>query len=166
MKKEIVILITEDDIGHATLIMKNLKRAGFVNRFLHFKDGQEILDFLFRRGKGPHRVPATAYLLLLDIRMPKVDGIEILRQIKQDAELCKIPVIILTTTDDPREVERCHRLGCSHYITKPVDYDKFVDAISKLGLFLMVVEVPKINGEETNERKRRNTLHDFRFGGR
>ena len=84
---------------------------------------------------------------MLDIRMPKVDGVEVLRQLKQDPELTKIPVTMITTTDDPREVEECHLLGCSNYITKPVDYNKFVEVIRQLGLFLLVVEVPKINGE-------------------
>jgi CheY-like chemotaxis protein len=79
--------------------------------------------------------------------MPKIDGVGVLRKIKQDHELRKIPVIMITTTDDPREVEHCHGLGCSNYITKPIDYNKFVDAIMQLGLFLMVVEVPQLNGE-------------------
>ena len=145
MRKEVVIIIAEDDAGHASLIMKNLKRAGITNEIIHFKDGQETLDFLLRRGEGLHRSTDTAYLLLLDIRMPKVDGVEVLQQVKQDKDLCKIPVIMITTTDDPREVEHCHSLGCSNYIAKPINYDKFVEAIRQLGLFLMVVEVPKIN---------------------
>lgn len=145
MRKEVVIIIAEDDAGHASLIIKNLKRAGITNEIIHFKDGQETLDFLLRRGEGLHRSTDTAYLLLLDIRMPKVDGVEVLQQVKQDKDLCKIPVIMITTTDDPREVEHCHSLGCSNYIAKPINYDKFVEAIRQLGLFLMVVEVPKIN---------------------
>lgn len=145
MKKEAIIIIAEDDEGHAELIRKNLKRSGIINEILHFKDGQEILDFLFRKGNGPHRKKDMGYLLLLDIRMPKVDGIEVLQQIKQDNELRKMPVIMITTTDDPREVEKCHAIGCSSYLTKPVDYVKFVDAVRQLGLFLMIVEVPKIN---------------------
>jgi CheY-like chemotaxis protein len=146
MKKEVVILIAEDDEGHASLIRKNLKRAGVSNEIHHFKDGQDILDFLMGTNNGQHRKSGNAYLLLLDIRMPKVDGVEVLRQIKGDEELCKMPVIMITTTDDPREVENCHRLGCSNYIAKPIDYEKFVESIKQLGLFLMVVEVPSING--------------------
>jgi len=146
MNTEVVILIAEDDLGHASLIKKNLKRAGISNEIIHFKDGQETLDFLLRRGEEPHRMSGTGYLLLLDIRMPKADGVEVLQQIKQDKELRKIPVIMITTTDDPREVEHCHSLGCSNYIAKPIDYDKFVESIRQLGLFLAVVEVPKING--------------------
>ncbi|MGR3292379.1 MAG: response regulator [Candidatus Scalindua sp.] len=153
-QQEINIIIAEDDEGHATLIMKNLKRAGFRNNFLHFKDGQEVLDFLFESGEGPHRISGKSYLLLLDIRMPKVDGVEVLRQIKEDPELSKMPVIMVTTTDDPREIENCHNLGCNVYITKPVDYEHFTDAIKTLGLFLKVVRVPKINGDtELNDGK-------------
>jgi CheY-like chemotaxis protein len=146
VKKEVVILVAEDDQGHATLIRRNLKRAGIVNEILHFAGGREALDFLLGRGEGPRRVKEMPYLMILDIRMPGVDGVEVLRQVKQDPELRKMPVIMLTTTDDPREVEHCHALGCSNYITKPIDYEKFVEAIRQLGLFLLVVEVPKIDG--------------------
>ena len=144
LRKEVVVLVAEDDEGHASLIVKNLKRAGISNEIVCFKNGQETLDFLMQRGDGPRRLPDTGYVLLLDIRMPKVDGVEVLRQLKQDAELTKVPVTMITTTDDPREVEECHRLGCSNYITKPVDYEKFVEVIRQLGLFLLVVEVPRI----------------------
>jgi len=150
MKKEVIILIAEDDMGHAKLIEKNLHRAGIMNGILHFRDGQEILDFLFRKGEGPHRELGVAYLLLLDIRMPKVDGVEVLKKIREDKELRKMPVIMLTTTSDPREVENCHTLGCNNYIVKPVDYNDFVEAMRILGLFLMVVEVPVIDGELKN----------------
>jgi len=97
MKEEVVILIVEDDDGHARLIEKNLRRASIKNEMLRFADGQQILDFLFRRGEGRQREDLTPYLLLLDIRIPKIDGVEVLRQIKQDEELRKIPVIMLTT---------------------------------------------------------------------
>lgn len=142
---EVNIILAEDDEGHATLIQKNLKRAGFKNKFLRFIDGQEVLDFLFQRGNGAHRIPGKSYLLLLDIRMPKVDGIEVLRQIKHDPVLNKMPVIMVTTTDDPLEIDSCHSLGCNIYVTKPVEYAKFTDAVEKLGLFLSIVKVPKID---------------------
>ncbi|MFO1475387.1 MAG: response regulator [Verrucomicrobiota bacterium] len=142
--QEIIILIAEDDEGHARLIQKNLARAGLHNPIERFADGQSILDFLFRRGPGPHRAPDAGYLLLLDIRMPRVDGVEVLRQIKSHPALHKIPVIILTTTDDPREVSRCHDIGCNSYIVKPVDYDKFAEAIKSLGLFISLVKVPEL----------------------
>ena len=146
MEKEVVILIAEDDEGHAILIQRNLKRAGISNELVVFKNGRAILDFMHRRGER-QRVPGTPYLLLLDIGMPEVDGVEVLRRIKADPELKTMPVIMITTTDDPREVARCHELGCSNYVTKPLDYNQFVEAIRRLGLFLLVVEVPKIDGQ-------------------
>lgn len=146
MTDEVTILIAEDDEGHAALIQRNLRRAGLRNMILVFGDGQAILDFLFRTGDGPYRNKGQPYLLLLDIRMPEVDGVEVLRQIKAHPELRKLPVTMLTTTDDPREVERCHALGCSNYVTKPVDYDKFISAIHQLGIFFTVVQVPALNG--------------------
>ena len=144
MRKEVVVLIADDDSGHARLIEKNLQRAGLHNRIIRFENGQQTLDFLFQRGGGPVRSPDVSYLLLLDIRMPQIDGIEVLRQIKADPQLRTIPVSMLTTTDDPREVARCHELGCSNYIVKPVDYEKFAEAINRLGLFISLVEVPQI----------------------
>ena len=146
MTNEVVILIADDDAGHVRLIEKNLARAGLHNPIQRFEDGQAILDFLFRRGEGPKCVTVAPYLLLLDIRMPKVDGVEVLRQIKADVSLRKMPVVMLTTTDDPREISRCHELGCSHYIVKPVDYDKFSDTIKQMGLFFGLVQVPPVNG--------------------
>jgi len=145
VKREVVILIAEDDDGHARLIEKNLVRAALTNKIERFTDGQQVLDFLFQRDPSRSRQPDTPYLLLLDIRMPKVDGVEVLRQIKQDPNLRKLPVSMLSTTDDPREVERCHMMGCSHYLVKPVDYTKFADAIRQLGLFITLVQVPDIN---------------------
>lgn len=144
MKQEVIILIAEDDEGHAHLIKKNLARAGIANEIIHFKDGQEAVDFLFCEGDGPHRKADCPYVLLLDIRMPKLDGTEVLERLKADPELRKIPVVMITTTDDPREVERCHTLGCSNYITKPIEYEAFVNAVRQLGLFLAVVQVPSI----------------------
>ncbi|MGA3007194.1 MAG: response regulator [Opitutaceae bacterium] len=141
-----VILVVEDDEGHAILVRQNLEAAGLSNRIEHFADGQAVLDFLFKRGAGRVRKAGEVYLVLLDIRMPKVDGIEVLRRIKEDAELHKLPVIMLTTTDDIREVERCYQLGCSVYVQKPVDYDKFAEAIRRLGLFITVLQIPALNG--------------------
>lgn len=144
MDKDVTILVADDDEGHAGLIVRNLNRAGVSNAIERFRDGQEILDFLFRKGEGKQLENDTSYILLLDIRMPKVNGIEVLRQIKADSELKKLPVIMVTTTDDPKEVSRCHELGCSSYITKPVEYDAFVNAVQNLGLYLTVVEVPSV----------------------
>jgi CheY-like chemotaxis protein len=142
MDQNVIILVADDDAGHARLVEKNLRRAGLNNRILRFEDGQQILDFLFQPSDGNHVEHSIPYLLLLDIRMPKVDGIEVLRQVKEHPHLRRVPVIMLTTTDDPREVERCHLIGCSNYMVKPVDYDKFSEAIKNLGLFISLVQVP------------------------
>jgi CheY-like chemotaxis protein len=143
MTKEVTILIADDDHGHVRLIEKNLLRAGLHNAIERFENGQEALDFLF--GRGPRqRAKEASYLLLLDIRMPQVDGVEVLRLVKADLELKKMPVIMLTTTDDPREVDRCHSLGCSNYIVKPVDYEKFAEAVKQFGLFISLVQVPEV----------------------
>lgn len=139
------ILIVDDDEGHAILIHQNLEMAGLTNRINHFRDGQAILDFFFERDGKTARKHEGSFLVLLDIRMPKVDGTEVLRRIKAHPELKKLPVIMLTTTDDSREVERCHQLGCNEYIQKPVDYDRFAEAIRRLGLFTMLLLIPPIS---------------------
>lgn len=145
MRKELKIILAEDDEGHATLIRKNLKRAGLLNEIIHLRDGKETLDYLEQSKEKKEDIPS---LLLLDIKMPKIDGIEVLRKVKTDNILKKMPVIMITTTDDPREINMCHDLGCSNYITKPINYEKFVDAIRKLGLFLLVVEVPDLSKKD------------------
>jgi CheY-like chemotaxis protein len=137
----VTILLAEDDPGHATLIQRNLKRSGFVNSIVHVNDGQEALDYLRCTGAFAGRTPNGPLLLVLDINMPRVDGIEVLQAVKGDHALAKIPVIMLTTTDDPREVARCYELGCNVYITKPVAYEQFVEALQRVGLFLQVVTV-------------------------
>jgi CheY-like chemotaxis protein len=137
----IVILLAEDDEGHAKLVEKNLRRAGFVNDVVHVPNGRQALDYVHRRGLFASRNPNGPLLLVLDINMPLIDGVEVLRQVKADPSTDKLPVIMLTTTDDPREVSRCYELGCSVYITKPVAYESFVEAVRRLGLFLQVVTV-------------------------
>ena len=148
MNKDTVILIAEDDIGHVELIKKNLWRSCVENDILQFKDGQEVLDFLFGEGDEAKREKSNSYILLLDIRMPKIDGQEVLKQIKQDKELRKIPVIILTTTDKASEIDRYYEMGCSFYMIKPADYNKFMEAVENLGAFVSLegLRVPKISG--------------------
>jgi CheY-like chemotaxis protein len=139
----LIIVLAEDDDGHATLVQRNLERSGIANELVRVKDGQEALDYVRCQGAFAGRVPNDPLLLLLDINMPRVDGVEVLRQVKADPATHRVPVIMLTTTDDPREVERCYQLGCSVYVTKPVAYEKFVEAVQRLGLFLQVVQVPR-----------------------
>jgi CheY-like chemotaxis protein len=148
---DVTILIAEDDDGHASLIKRNLRRTGLDYPIIRFRDGQEIHDFLFG-GEAEALEKTSSFFLLLDIRMPKISGIEILRKIKNTPHLKNMPVVILTTTDDPKEVSRCHELGCNCYIRKPIDYDSFVKAIRQLGLLMMVLEVPEI-------RQTKNAVH-------
>ena len=141
------ILIADDDDGHAFLIEDNLRRGGVTTDFLRFSDGQEALDFLFGRTTEPAFQPEQTYLLLLDIRMPKVDGVAVLQQIKADPSLHKLPIIMLTTTQDPREVDRCHELGCNIYIHKPVSYEAFSIAMSQLAKLVSLAQMPRIKNE-------------------
>jgi len=143
--ESLVILLAEDDEGHAELVKRNLARAGIANEIVHVTDGQQALDFVHRRGKHAERRIGGSLLLVLDINMPCLDGVEVLQQIKADESTSKLPCIMLTTTDDPREIQRCYEIGCSVYITKPVEYEQFVEAVKRLGLFLQVVAIPPEN---------------------
>ncbi|MGF6777515.1 response regulator [Paraburkholderia sp. GAS334] len=142
------IILIEDDDGHATLVERNLRRAGLTNGFVRFADGQEALDYFFGEPAGdaaserPSRDDLANFVVLLDLKMPRVDGFEVLRRLKEAPETAALPVIVLTTTDDPREIDRCYELGCNVYITKPVEYDAFIEAVRRLGFFLQVVKLP------------------------
>lgn len=145
--EQLTILIADDDDGHAKLIELHLREAGLANQFVRFRDGQEVLSFLFCKGDGPKRQKGHSYLLLLDIRMPKIDGVEVLRQLKADHELHKLPVVVLTTSDDPRAIEACYALGCNCFVTKPIEFAAFAETLKRLGLFILVIAAPKLNGE-------------------
>lgn len=137
------ILLAEDDEGHATLVQRNLRRAGIVNEVIWVKDGQEALDYVHSQGAYAGRPHTAPLVVLLDINMPRMGGVETLRQLKMGEHTKTIPAVMLTTTDDPREVEHCYELGCGLYITKPVEYDAFCEVVRRLGLFLQVVTLPK-----------------------
>ena len=140
-QQPVTIVMVEDDSGHAKLIEKNIRRAGVCNEIRHFSDGTTALEHLFATGDkdgGP-------FLVLLDLNLPDMSGTDILARLKADESRRLTPVVVLTTTDDPREVERCHAIGCNSYMVKPVDYDKFAEAIGSLGHFVTLVEVPEIN---------------------
>lgn len=145
IQKSLVILLVDDDDGHSKLVEMNLKRAGIVNEFARARDGEEALDYVFSRKQYVNHPLPQILLILLDINMPQLNGVETLRQIKADDALKNIPVIMLTTTDDPHEVQRCYDLGCNVYITKPVGYDQFAEAIQRLGLFLQIIALPQNN---------------------
>ncbi len=137
----LTILVVDDDQGHRELIRRNLQRGGVTNPVLELANGKEALDFVFSRGAHAQRKGDAELLMLLDVNMPGLDGVEVLRQIKADPRKKKIPVIMLTTTDDPREISRCYELGCSVYVTKPVDPGAFIEAIKRLGMFISIVRV-------------------------
>lgn len=139
----VTIVLVEDDPGHARLIEKNLRRAHIMNDIVTLRDGQEAVEYFFPASKQPAVGHAMPMLVLLDLNLPGLDGTQVLARLKADARTRRIPVIILTTTDDPREIERCYDLGCNVYITKPVAYEQFTEAIRKLGLFLSVVKIPE-----------------------
>jgi len=139
----VTILLVEDDSGHARLIEKNLRRANLGNDLIVVSDGAQALDFVFRQGDFVHRDHTEALLILLDLNLPVLDGYQVLERLKSDEQTKKIPIVILTTTDDPREVSRCYELGCNVYVTKPVEYTEFSEAIRQLGLFLAVATIPE-----------------------
>ncbi len=140
--QEVKILLVEDDPGHARLIEKNLRRSKINNKIAMVSDGQQALDYLFGQGEYAGSERPSPLLVLLDLNLPVLDGYQVLQHMKADEHTKHIPVVVLTTTDDAREVSRCYELGCNVYITKPVDYDQFSEAIHKLGLFLSVVTIP------------------------
>ena len=143
MKGNAIILIAEDDEGHYTLMRRNLQRSGLNNEMIRFRDGQELLDYLdlIKRKEELKNCP---HLLFLDIRMPKVDGLEVLERVKSDLALRRMPIIVITTASDIRAVEQCHQLGCCMYLVKPVEYEKFVEMMQKVGSFLSIVELPSL----------------------
>ena len=138
----VTILLVEDDPGHTRLIEKNLRRAGITNEIILITDGQQAIDYLFRQGQYARSERRSPMLVLLDLNLPGLDGYQVLQQMKRDERTRRIPVVILTTTDDAHEVSRCYDLGCNVYMTKPMDYEKFSEAIRKIGMFLSVVTVP------------------------
>ena len=141
-QQPVTILMVEDDEGHAKLIERNIRRAGIHNAIRHFADGTSAVDYIFNHGEGPLlNGPA---LVLLDLNLPDMSGIDILLKLKADPKLKRTPVVVLTTTDDKVEIQRCYDAGCNVYITKPVDYESFADAIRQLGLFLSVMQAPEI----------------------
>ena len=138
----VTILLIEDDPGHARLIEKNVRRAGVNNPIIPFTDGTSAVAYLFGSDAGGKRRLNLPVLVLLDLNLPDMSGTAILARIKADEMIRRAPVIVLTTTDDKVEIQRCYDLGCNVYITKPVEYESFSVAIRQLGLFLAVMQVP------------------------
>ena len=143
-RQSILIMLVEDDDGHQLLIKENLRAGGIVNDLILMRDGQDALDYLMRRGQwqDPAKSPRPG-LILLDIKMPKMDGFAVLERIKADPQLRLIPVLMLTSTDDQKEVNRCYHLGANSYIVKPIRYEEFQERVKALGLFLDIVRFPE-----------------------
>ena len=143
-RQSILIMLVEDDEGHQLLIRENLRAGGIVNELIHMINGQEALDYLQRRGKYQDAAKSPRPgLILLDIKMPKMDGYAVLEKIKSDPQLRLIPVLMLTSTDDQLEVNRCYQLGANSYVVKPVKYVEFQERVKALGLFLDIVRFPE-----------------------
>ena len=142
MTATLSIVIAEDDDGHATLVRRNLKRAGLESEPVHVRDGQEMLDYVYRRGQWSGRAPHDALVLLVDLNMPRLGGLQVLEQLKTDEALTRIPVFVLTTTDDPIELDRCYALGAAACIVKPVEYAAFSEVVQRLAQFLLMARIP------------------------
>jgi len=136
------IVMIEDDEGHARLIEKNIRRAGVNNRIQPFTNGTDAVNYLFGPDSSGMTNKNRPLLVLLDLNLPDMTGIDILKRIKGNEHLKRVPVVVLTTTDDAVEIQRCYDLGCNVYITKPVNYENFAHAILQLGLFFSVMQVP------------------------
>ena len=137
ISKPLKILLIEDDEGHATLIQMNLRDAGITNRIEHISDGQSAVDYL----DNLHENKRSPLLILLDLNLPVLDGYGVLKILKSNAATKKIPIIILTSSDDQREIDRCYELGCNVYLRKPINYNEFVHAVKQLGVFISIIEV-------------------------
>jgi CheY-like chemotaxis protein len=142
MSMPVKIVMIEDDEGHARLIERNIRRSGVNNEIIPFTNGTDAIEFLLNKQNSGQGQTGEALLILLDLNLPDMTGIDILRRVKEAPHLNATPVVVLTTTDDAQEIKRCYELGCNVYITKPVNYDNFANAIRQLGLFFSVIQVP------------------------
>jgi CheY-like chemotaxis protein len=143
--RPVIIVMIEDDEGHARLIEKNIRRAGVHNEIMPFVNGGEALRYLLGDDKSGEVSAGRQLLILLDLNLPDMTGIDILEKLKNNPHTKRSPVVVLTTTDDAREIQRCYDLGANVYITKPVNYEDFANAIRQLGLFFAVMQVPETN---------------------
>ncbi|EKS28462.1 MAG: response regulator [Afipia felis] len=144
MGNPVKIVMIEDDEGHARLIERNIRRSGVNNDIIPFPNGTEAVNYLFGADGTADQHKGQALLILLDLNLPDMTGIDILKRVKDNATLKSAPVVVLTTTDDAQEIKRCYELGCNVYITKPVNYENFANAIRQLGLFFSVIQVPPV----------------------
>ncbi|HEX3180873.1 MAG TPA: response regulator [Beijerinckiaceae bacterium] len=139
----VTIVMVEDDEGHARLIEKNIRRAGVNNEIIPFTDGTSALEYMLGADGSGEASARRHLLVLLDLNLPDMTGVDILAKVKANRHTRRSPVVILTTTDDQREIQRCYDLGANVYITKPVNYESFANAIRQLGLFFSVMQIPE-----------------------
>ena len=143
--KEVEILLVEDNATDAELAVRALKKSNFANKLVWVKDGAAALDFIFARGEYAERpLQNGPKVILLDLRLPKVDGMEVLRQIKANPITKAIPVVVLTSSKEDRDVAESYRLGVNSYIGKPVEFDEFAKVVSELGLYWLLVNKPPV----------------------
>lgn len=141
--EEVEILLVEDNPTDAELTMRALKRKNMANQVVWVKDGAEALDFIFATGVYSNRNPEDLpKLILLDLRMPKVDGLEVLQKIKAEEKTRQIPVVVLTSSNEDRDIVESYKLGVNSYVSKPVEFDEFIDAVSTLGFYWMLINNP------------------------
>ena len=141
---EVEILLVEDNPNDEELTLKALKRNNFSNKVHVVRDGAEALDYIFAAGAYANRnIEDRPKIVLLDLKLPKVDGIEVLRRIKTDESTKVIPVVVLTSSNQDRDIIDSYRLGVNSYIVKPVDFDKFIKAVSDLGLYWLMLNKPR-----------------------
>ena len=139
MRKELVILMAEDNRGHFVLTQNYFARMGVRNELVWFADGQETIDYLFTSDGHAKLHPGKEFILFLDIRMPKVDGWEVLKRIKASPKLKDMPVVMLTALENPEDIQRSRDLGCAAYIIKPVKYSSYINTMRKIGVFPSMV---------------------------
>jgi CheY-like chemotaxis protein len=136
------ILLVEDSPQDAELALRALGEHNLANEVLHLRDGVEALDFLFHRGEFAARNQGNPVVILLDLKMPKVDGLEVLRQIKGDAHLKVIPVVVMTSSREDRDLESCYKLGVNSYVVKPMKFPAFVEAVQQVGAYFAILNEP------------------------
>ena len=133
------ILLVEDNPHDAEMTIRALKRANLANKLIHVKDGEQALDFIFSRGDfGGRHVDDKPKVILLDIKMPKVDGIEVLRQVKASEATRTIPVVIMTSSKEEQDIINSYNLGVNSYVVKPVDFEGFAKAVAELGFYWLI----------------------------
>jgi len=136
------ILLVEDDLNDIELTLTALGEYNLVNEVVVVRDGVEALDYLYRRGKFEQRSSEYPIVILLDLKMPKLDGVQVLQQVKADQQLRLIPIVVLTSSRESRDLEECYQLGVNAYVVKPVRLAEFIEAIRQIGVFWMLINEP------------------------